>query len=95
MGNLVFAQPRIVNGLLHGHSAPASRIAHEAHGALMHMVFGVKRRATRDLRTKAQLGHFLVLGNSARPVFQALRDRLGIIPDARDNAQSCDNNAAH
>ena len=95
VADLVIAQARIRDGLLHCDIGISGTAAHEAQRTFVDVICDVDLECPGNPAAKAVLCHFGAGDDAAGPVFKRCQNFFCIVSDGRDNSQSCDNDAAH
>ena len=93
--HLVFAQARVGDGVFHGQVGVGGSVADEAVDLAINQFFEGQVDGAGNLATQTHFGIFRVEADARATCTQVSGDGLFVIAQARNNAQTSDNDAAH
>jgi len=92
---LVFAQAGVGDCVFHGQVGVGGSVAHEAIDLAIDQFFEGQVDGAGNLATQTHFGIFRVEADARATCTQVSGDGLFVIAQARNNAQTSDNDAAH
>jgi len=95
VGHLLFGQAGVSNGVFHGQVGVSRCVADEAIDLAIDQFFKVEVDGAGNLATQTHFGIFRVEPDARAACTQVSGDGLFVIAQARNNAQTSDNDAAH
>jgi len=95
VGNLVFLEAGVAQGLLHGDVVPGRAQPEEPHGAAVDGFLRIEPRRTVDLAAEPELGVFVGARNAGFRFPQARQHLLRVVADGRDDAHPGDDDPPH
>ncbi|MCY1172024.1 hypothetical protein D9M73_121500 [compost metagenome] len=95
VGNLLFGQAGVSDGVFHGQVGISCRVADEAIDLAIDQFFKVEVNGAGNLATQTHFGIFRVEADARAACTQVCGDGLFVIAQARYDAQTSDNDAAH
>ncbi|MNX98525.1 hypothetical protein D3C86_1309390 [compost metagenome] len=95
VGHLLFGQAGVGDGVFHGQVGISCRVADEAIDLAIDQFFKVEVNGAGNLATQTHFGIFRVEPDARAACTQVSGDGLFVIAQARNDAQTSDNDAAH
>lgn len=95
IGDLLFGQAGILDGILHGQVGVRGGMADEAVHLAVDQFFQIEVDGAGNLATQTHFGIFRVEADARAACPQVCGDGVFVIAQARNDAQTSDNNAAH
>src|SRR5450830_1093844 len=95
VGHLLFAQTGVGDGVFHGQVGVSRRVTDEAIDLAIDQLFEIEVNGAGNLATQTHFGIFRVEADARAACTQVSGDGLFVIAQARNDAQTSDNDAAH